>query len=34
MDEDIKLFLDNQEIERVTFCKYLGIYIDDLASSH
>jgi len=28
-DEDIKLFVDNHEIEKVTFCKYLGIYIDD-----
>ena len=28
-DDDIKLFLNNIEIEKVQSCKYLGIYIDD-----
>ena len=28
-DENIKLLIDNTEIKKVKFCKYLGIYIDD-----
>ena len=28
-NEDIKLVINNTEIEKVKSCKYLGIYIDD-----
>ena len=28
-DENIKLLIDNTEIKKVKFCKYLGIYIDN-----
>jgi len=28
-NEDIKLVINNTEIEKVRSCKYLGIYIDD-----
>jgi len=33
-NEDIKLVINNIEIERVRSCKYLSIYIDDELNWH
>jgi len=33
-NEDIKLVINNTEIEKVRSCKYLGIYIDDELNWH